>query len=332
VTLEGLLAAIQAEPEDDLAWLALADALEEAGDPRAEITRLVTYLRRTPRGQGRLEAEQRLQALLASGARPLMPTVTSSVGIKLVLIPPGTFQMGASAGEYGCEPHELPRHEVSITRAFYLGVTHVTQRQYQAVLGANPSTFVPGTSYPVRARSTAEFPVDGISWNMAIDYCRALTRLPEERAAGRVYRLPTEAEWEYACRAGTTTPFAFGTSLSSRQANFDGQYPYAATTGRYLNRTCKVGSYPPNAFGLHDMHGQLYEWAQDRFGADYYAHSPVEDPRGPTTGTRRVLRGGSWIDAGWMCRSASRSEREALHYVGLRVAMTLKPSRRRTTR
>ncbi len=325
-----LLAALHATPGDDVAWLALADALEEEDDPRAEMTRLVTALRRLPDGDERDAHEGRLFELLAGGMRPVVPEVVNSLGMRLALIPPGVFMMGAREGADGTEPFELPRHEVEITRAFYLGVTHVTQSVYEGVIGENPSTFVPGCRYPVRAKSTADYPVDGISRQLAEGFCRALNKLPEEKAAGRVYRLPTEAEWEYACRAGTSTASAFGDALSSRQANFDGGYPYGDTPhGRYLNRTCKVASYGPNALGLYDTHGLLCEWVSDRFSTSYYAESPREDPRGPATGNRGVLRGGSWIDAGWNCRSADRSPREALHYVGVRVAMTVKPRRGR---
>jgi formylglycine-generating enzyme required for sulfatase activity len=122
-----------------------------------------------------------------------------------------------------------------------------------------------------------------------------------------VYRLPTEAEWEYACRAGTTTPFHFGKSLSSRQANFDGNHPYGgAEKGPYLARTCKVGSYKPNKFGLYDMHGNVHQWCSDWYDKDYYKDSPAKDPLGPDRGAVRVLRGGSWIVLGRFCRAADR--------------------------
>jgi len=330
VSVATLLEALHVAPGDDVAWLALADALEEEGDPRAEMTRLVASLRRQPDGDERYAAEERLLGLLAGGNRPVVPTLTVSLGMRLALIPPGVFTMGARDDEINSEDFEKPRHEVEITRGYYLGVTHVTQRQYEGLIGDNPSTFVPGCSYPVRARSTANYPVDGISLELAEGFCRAMSALPEERAAGRVYRLPTEAEWEYACRAGTSTLFAFGDQMSSRQANFDGNYPHGdSPRGGYLRRTRPVGAYPPNAFGLHDMHGQLCEWASDRFGQTYYAESPREDPAGPRAGSRGVMRGGSWIDAGWNCRAATRSEREALHYCGLRVAMTLRRRRAR---
>ena len=125
--------------------------------------------------------------------------------------------------------------------------------------------------------------------------------------AGRAYRLPTEAEWEYACRGGanSSTPFSFGGSLSSTQANFDGDYPYGgAAREPYLQRTTAVGSYPPNAYGLFDMHGNVWEWCQDWFGP--YSRKSVKDPTGASTGEHRVLRGGSWYNGGSDCRAACR--------------------------
>jgi uncharacterized protein (TIGR02996 family) len=318
-----LLEALHHSAGDLVAWLALADALEDVDDPRAEMVRLTCALRGKLKSAVREAHQQRLLELLAGGMRPVVPELTVSLGLRLALIPPGTFRMGARPGEDSAEADEFPRHEVVITRPFYLGVMHVTQRQYVELMGRNPSTFVPGTSYPVRAKSTADYPVDGITFEMAEEFCTLLSRLPEERTAGRTYRLPTEAEWEYACRACTRTAFAFGDTLNSRQANFDGNYPYGRSArGRYLRRTCKAGSFAPNAFGLYDMHGQLCEWCSDRYQIDYYATSPRQDPQGPETGQRGVLRGGSWIDNGWHCRSADRSTREAAHYVGLRVAMS----------
>src|SRR5205807_7859539 len=138
---------------------------------------------------------------------------------------------------------------VTLTRPFFLGRFPVTQWQYQRVMGVNLSFFFGG-----ERGGGPEHPVEMVNWEDAVEFCRRLSALPAEKAAGRVYRLPTEAEWEYACRAGTTTPFSFGTALSSTQANFNGTYPYGgAATGPYLRRTAKVGSYAPNAWGLYDM-------------------------------------------------------------------------------
>jgi formylglycine-generating enzyme required for sulfatase activity len=154
---------------------------------------------------------------------------------------------------------------------------------------------------------TSLFPVEA-SWDQAVSFCKKLSELSEEKKAGRVYRLPTEAEWEYACRAGTTTETAFGDTLSSLQANFNGNAPFGdAPKGPHLKRTTRVGSYKPNAWGLHDMHGNVWEWCSDWLDDDYYARSPVEDPKGPETGKQHVVRGGAYFYTGEHCRSATRS-------------------------
>jgi formylglycine-generating enzyme required for sulfatase activity len=136
---------------------------------------------------------------------------------------------------------------------------------------------------------------------------RYLAWLKEQ--TGRPYRLPTEAEWEYAARAGTSTPFSFGACISTAQANYNGNYDYndcGAKTGVYLKRTQPVGSYPANSWGLYDMHGNVYEWTADWYGSDYYATSPRDNPRGPSTGSLRVNRGGGWISSPWNVRAANR--------------------------
>jgi formylglycine-generating enzyme required for sulfatase activity len=239
----------------------------------------------------------------------------NSIGMKLVLIPAGKFTMGSPKDEKGREMSaggasgKETQHEVEITRPFYIGVYPVTQAQYKKVMGTNPSWFsAKGTgSDKVEGLNTDSFPVERVSWQDAKKFCAALSKLPAEKKAGRTYRLPTEAEWEYACRAGTTTPFNCGKSLSSRQANFDGKYPYGgAPKGPYLGRTCKVGSYKPNAWGLYDMHGNVYHFCSDWFKKDNVTGSPKKDPKGPKKGDACVLRGGSWINSGWACRAAFR--------------------------
>jgi hypothetical protein len=171
----------------------------------------------------------------------------------MVWIPPGTFTMGSPANEPGGDGTERPQTVVTLTKGFWLGRYEVRQREYVALVGSNPS------------EDPADLgrPVESVSWNDAVAYCAKLTA--RERSAGRLpagheYRLPTEAQWEYACRAGTTTATAFGNSLSSTQANFDGSYPYSeGAYGPYLGRTTKVGSYSPNAWGLYDMHGNVHD-------------------------------------------------------------------------
>jgi formylglycine-generating enzyme required for sulfatase activity len=231
--------------------------------------------------------------------------LTNSLGMKLALIPAGTFQMGSPLDEPNrCD--DEPRHRVEITQPFYLGLYEVTQEEYERVMGTNPSSFkqVPG-------QNTRRFPVESVSWHDAVEFCRKLSELPAEKNAGRAYRLPTEAEWEYACRGGASDPGPFffqrpSRTLSSEQANFDGNYPYGgAPKAKWLERPMTVGSYEPNGFGLFDMHGNVSEWCQDWYGP--YDPNSRRDPQGPQNGDRIVLRGGSWLADGRYCRAAYRT-------------------------
>ena len=326
--IEQLLTALHRSASDQVAWLALADALEEADDPRAELVRLTTRLRTTQAYEQRDLDEARVQRLIREGMDPCMPRLTVSLNVEMTLIPPGVFMMGAKKGEWDQGAKETPRHPVTLTKPFYLGTHLITQKQYRTLMKSNPSTFLPDpeSHYNVPFKSTDTFPVDGISFEMAEEFCERLSARATERRAKRVYRLPTEAEWEYACRAGTSTMFHYGPQLDSRMANFDGNYafPERQDDGEeiiYLFRTCPVGSFRPNAFGLYDMHGNLWEWCSDRYSDRTYTRAARTDPTGPKRGSSHVLRGGSWIDAGWNCRSATRTYDEALHYVGLRIAM-----------
>ncbi len=292
---------IQENPTDLATWLILADWLHERSDPRAELVQATVQLRTDPRPADVRQSERRVQELLARGVCPVVPTLVNSIGMELALIPAGWFQMGSPTSEVGRFEDEGPLRPVHLTRSYYLGVYPVTQEEYQAVAGNNPSLFRTGH------RGSPRHPVDGITWDDANRFCRLLSNLPEERQAGRVYRLPTEAEWEYACRAGTTTPFSFGSVASSEEANFDGTHPYGgAARGKYLQRTTPVGSYQPNAWGLYDMHGNVREWCQDWYGSSYYAGAPASDPPGPVAGEGRVQRGGSWGSFSWGCRAAFR--------------------------
>jgi formylglycine-generating enzyme required for sulfatase activity len=237
--------------------------------------------------------------------------MTNSVGMKLAWIPAGKFLMGSPATEADREEGEV-QHEVTITRPFYMGAHEVTQREFHQVLGKAVKR---NAIFTEKRGGSPDHPMDNVVWPQAVDFCVALSTLAEEKQAGRRYRLPTEAEWEYACRAGTATPFAHGTTLSAKQANFNGAFPYGkAETGPYLRMTAKVGSYPPNSWGLHDMHGNVAEWVADYYDKDYYRKAPKEDPKGPETGVLstdyvdffRVIRGGCWLDEGRACRSAYR--------------------------
>jgi formylglycine-generating enzyme required for sulfatase activity len=268
--------------------------------------------------------------------------ITNSIGMKLVRIPAGKFTMGVPVEDTTPFSY-VPQHAVEITRDYWLGVTEVTQKQFKAVMGFNPSFFShtgkgkAGQDYrdfskpaggkgKVAGMSTDDFPVENVSWVEAEEFCDKLSKLPAEKRAGRDYRLPTEAEWEYACRGSASSyqPFHFGNSLSSKQANFDGDNPYGgAEKGPNLNRTCKVGQYAKNAFGLHDMHGNVWEWCADWYDLGSYSKSP-RDPQGPGTGSAKVFRGGGWNRSGRYCLSGIRQSLPPTSrslYVGFRVVM-----------
>ena len=218
--------------------------------------------------------------------------LVNSIGMRFVPISAGSFTMGA--GETA--------HKVTLTQPFELGVYEVTQEQYEAVMGDNPSHF-----------REAGHPVEKVSWNQAVSFCRKLSALPEEQAAGFEYRLPTEAEWEYACRAGSTTVYSFGDD----DAELGDHAWFILNSG---SRTNPVGGRKENAWKLHDMHGNVWEWCQDWSAA--LPAGEVTDPAGPAEGSRRVLRGGSWYHYPVFCRSADRSSHEPdyRHYnLGFRV-------------
>ena len=230
---------------------------------------------------------------------------SKSTGMKLTLIPAGTFLMGSPASEAYRNTDEGPQHTVRITQPFYMGVYEVTQGEYESVMGTNPSWFSKtGTrSSKVNWMDMGKFPVESVSWDDAQEFCRKLSLKD-----GQTYRLPTEAEWEYACRANTTTPFHFGSTLNGDKANVNGNYPYGTTTkGKYLQRTTTVGSYSANAFGLFDMHGNVNERCEDANDSSAYGKRSgmTSDPK-VTSGSSRVFRGGSWYDDSDNTRSAAR--------------------------
>jgi formylglycine-generating enzyme required for sulfatase activity len=239
--------------------------------------------------------------------------ITNSIGMKLVLIPKGTFTMGSPIEEDGWEKDEK-QHQVDISNDYYLGVTEVTQGQYERVMGTNPSD---NQKRDIRMSDSSMYPVERVSWEDAVEFCKNLSDLPEEKKEGRVYRLPTEAQWEYACRAGSMTQYSFGES--SRSIG-----DYAWLQGNSNNRIHPVGQKKPNAWGLYDMHGNVWEWCSDWY--DKYPKGPVSDPGGPKEGTFRVLRGGSYDCDPTSCRSAHRmwyipSSRYLYRYYGFRVAL-----------
>jgi uncharacterized protein (TIGR02996 family) len=328
-----LLEALHQDPSDDAARLALADWLDEQGEParaaQAEALRLHVALRREPGSPSFEGREARLHALLASGVVPCVPERTNSLGMRFALIPPGTFLMGSPDDEANRGADEGPVREVEITRAFYLGVHPVTQQQFRKVTRRNPSLFSPRGDYGARVAGldTGAFPVENITWRVAAGFCRRLAALPAEQAAGRAYRLPTEAEWEYACRGAyrSQAPFHTGHSLSSARANFDGRHPHSAPQGPNLQRTSAVGSYPPNVLGLYDLHGNVYEWCNDTYETGYYAAGPRRDPPGPSGGAARVSLGGCWINRSERCRAAFRNDLDEPHArgagIGVRVVL-----------
>jgi uncharacterized protein (TIGR02996 family) len=309
--------AILDQPEDETTWLVLADWLEEnARTERAELLRLRQRLLSLSDGPDRGPLEDRLRALLEAGVRPPVPELTNSLGMRFALIPPGRFMMGSPEEEEERYADEGPRHEVVLTRAFHLGVFPVTQEQYQIVMGDNPSSYR-------RKRGTKTLPVECISFNDALGFCAALGDLPGEKKAGRRYTLPTEAQWEFACRAGTSTPFYFGRSVNAGLANLIGAYGNAPVV-RALNHPTPVGKYPANAFGLYDMHGNVWEWCLDRYSNTAYRGGPRTDPTGPKRGRDRVLRGGGWSSRCDLARSADRGTNHVdarLNFNGFRVVL-----------
>ncbi len=243
---------------------------------------------------------------LLEGLQPETPTgpktLTNSVRASFVLVPAGSFQMGSPDTEEGHRTNEGPVHEVVIGKAFYIATQPITQSIYLMVTGRNPSRFT------IAAGGGMDHPVEMVSWEDAVNFCRMLSDRPEERAAGRSYRLPTEAEWEYACRAGTTGPFGHGSSLNAGHANFDALHPYGdAQPSAPHGKTTAVTRYPAGAWGLHDAHGNVWEWCSDWYAEGYYRASPLRDPAGPPTGKFKVLRGGSWRNQAAACRAAYRN-------------------------
>jgi formylglycine-generating enzyme required for sulfatase activity len=237
-------------------------------------------------------------------------SVAPAADTNLVFIQPGTFTMGSPTNE-ALRFSDETQHLVTISRGFWMGKHLVTQGDYLAVVGSNPSYFTPTNGYS----QDLTRPVEQVHWSDATNYCALLTA--RELAAGRIptnyeYRLPTESEWEYACRAGTTTAFYLGSRLSSGDANFWGQHEYDASAGQiinasgiYLKTTTPVGSYAANGWGLYDMIGNVWEWCEDWYGP--YPAGPVTDPQGAASASNRLARGGDWGGYARFCRSAQRS-------------------------
>jgi formylglycine-generating enzyme required for sulfatase activity len=225
-----------------------------------------------------------LAAAVLMAAAPLgageLETYTNDVGMKFVKIPAGSFIMGAKEGRG--EDDEMPAHKVNISKPFYLGVTEVTQAHYEKVMGKNPSRF----------KGKPKHPVENVSWNDAQAFCKKLSGMDPKGS----YRLPTEAEWEYACRAGTRTTYPWGDEWKNE---------YGWIFRRPAGPTKEVGTLKPNPWGLHDMCGNVWEWCQD-FYAKPYLPGEQTDPTGPAEGELRCLRGGSWYYQPAAARCANR--------------------------
>lgn len=254
---------------------------------------------------------------------------TAATAPPLVRIDAGSYFMGSEPGEPGSFDDET-RRSVRIAHSFALGRTEVTQSLWTQIMGSNPSYYA----------GCAECPVENVSWFDAVTFCNRLSQRDGHVPAYAVvdsqvtwqrqadgYRLPTEAEWEYACGAGTSTPYHTGVCLSAEQANIDGYTPPAGCAPS-LNRgePIEVGSFPPNAWGLCDMHGNVHEWCWDWYASYAVTGAETVDPSGPAVGHQRVCRGGSWSNTAERCRSAKRQSQLPTHRydrIGLRLARTL---------
>ncbi|MBL7219841.1 MAG: formylglycine-generating enzyme family protein [Phycisphaerae bacterium] len=261
----------------------------------------------------------------------------NSIGMRFVLIPPGTFMMGSkeSAAEVarncampnagsGWFMDEHPHHKVTLTEAFYMSIHEVTQGAYKTLITPKPKKPKRGEktvpekepAEDLAKAKDANDPAVMISSSAAEQFCKKLGSIGK-----RKYTLPTEAQWEYACRAGTETPFSFGETISTDQANYHGGYIYGkGKKGKYREKPSPVGSFAPNAWGLYDMHGNVSEWCADRY--DKYGNEPVSDPKGPAKGDR-ILRGGSWRSYPGACRSAFRLRGAGTDGVGFRVCCAI---------
>ncbi len=320
--------------EADLAGLALT-AARATGDPSMfdeVIDRFPGTEEKFHALQEREAAERAWPVLAAKAGEPvaerLFPVRLSGVANwpapNMVAIPPGRFLMGAAKGEVDAADHEFPQHQVDIDYAFALGQHAVTFAEWDAARAAGAKLAKPEDEGWGRERR----PVINVSWDDAMAYLAWMNERLGLLDRPDAYRLPSEAEWEYACRAGTTTPFSFGSTISTSQANYDGDYTYGSgAKGEYRERTTPVGSFSANAFGLYDMHGNVWEWTQDYWNESHGGAPDNGSARTSGYTSRRVLRGGSWFNNPQYLRSASRSNRsipsKRNYNLGFRVARTL---------
>ncbi|MDB9304615.1 bifunctional serine/threonine-protein kinase/formylglycine-generating enzyme family protein [Nodularia spumigena CS-591/12] len=255
----------------------------------------------TVNAQGSITNRRNLQA------KYFEENLGNGVSLEMVLIPGGTFTMGSPPGEAQRDDDEGPQREVKVNE-FFMGRYPVTQAQYQAIMGTNPAGF-----------KGEKRPVETVSWDDAVEFSKKLGQ-----RTGKTYRLPSEAEWEYACRAGTTTPFYFGETITTDLVNYDGNFPYAsAPKGEYREQTTDVGKFTPNSFGLYDMHANILEWCQDVYNNSYQG-APIDGNPwlNGSNNNIRLLRGGCWIHDARHCRSANRVRYARTHLfnnVGFRV-------------
>lgn len=262
----------------------------------------------------------------------------NSLGMEFVFVPTGEFMMGsgqsaetvARFGHGVAKSHadEHPQHRVRITKPFYMSATEVTQEQYGAIMLRLKKSLFSRKEKMVQENPSsfkgANNAVERVSWNDAVEFCKKLSQRD-----GVTYRLPTEAEWEYACRAGTTTPFSTGRTISKGQANYEASTLYEdwyrPKPTSYRQETTSVRSFAANSFGLYDMHGNVWEWCQDWYDKDYYENSPLSDPSGPQSGSRRVYRGGCLRTRPLRCRSANRHGNpfaiDRANNLGIRIVM-----------
>lgn len=259
--------------------------------------------------------------------------ISSSAGLKLIPVKAGTFQMGSPKSEKGRSRDESPR-QVILSKDFHIAETEITQKQWHLVMGTSFKDLINKQRGPVgrgaNLSSTPsaigdDEPMIFVNWLDCQEFCSELTK--KDLAAkiipkGSQYSLPTEAQWEYACRAGTTTPFSSGDIFTSELANFYGKISYGTETlGIYREKTTPVKTFPSNPWGLYDMHGNVYEWC-----LDWYHEKPSElkDPNGPSKGDGRIIRGGAWDRKATSLRSAYRYSRDPnrrAHNIGFRVVL-----------
>jgi len=310
--IEELFGVLEKESNQAIWWLA-RQTLEKKGDPVIQAS-LKNYFYFPWYEYESVTVNRRGEIIQQTPgrARYYREDLGNSVYLDMVCIAGGNFLMGAPEREHKSYDDERPQHWVTVPD-FWMGKYQVTQAQWEVIMGSSPARF-----------KGANRPVEQVSWDKCREFCRKLS----ERT-GKRYRLPSEAEWEYACRAGTTTPFNFGKTITMYLANYHGNYTYAEE-GKGPNReeTVEVGSFPPNPWGLYDMHGNVWEWCEDGWRDDYQ-EAPMDGSAWTNNRVQdgaRVFRGGSWCDYPDYCRSANRISyyrNYCINYLGLRCVFSL---------